>query len=69
MIEDIKENEDLYNHFVKECIRDLKSQKLCYVYNREQLEEVRKRYKGETIVEENECGYTIKIKRNRRDEK
>ena len=63
MIEDIKKNEDLYNHFVKECIRDLKSQKFCYVYSKEQLDEVRRRFKGETIVEENECGYTIKIKR------
>lgn len=63
MIDDIKKSKETYNHFIKECIKDLKRSRYCYVYNQEQLNEVLKRYEGETIVEENECGYTIKVKR------
>jgi phosphoribosylaminoimidazole carboxylase (NCAIR synthetase) len=63
MIDDIKKSKETYNHFIKECIKDLKTSKYCYVYNKEQLNEVLKRFDKNTIVEENECGYTIKVKR------
>lgn len=63
MIDDIKKSKENYNHFIKECIKDLKRSRYCYVYNQEQLNEVLKRYEGETIVEKNDCGYTIKVKR------
>ena len=63
MIDDIKKSKEVYNHFIKECIKELKKNRHCYVYNQAQLNEVLERFEGETIVEENECGYTIKVKR------
>lgn len=63
MIEDIKKSKETYNHFIKECIKDLKKNRFCYVYNKVQLQEILERFEEETIVEENECGYTIKVKR------
>lgn len=69
MIEDIRKSKENYNHFIRDCLKQLKSSKICYVYNKEQLEEVKKRYSGEILVEDNECGYTIKIKRSRNEGK
>lgn len=65
MIEDIKKSKENYNHFIKECISQLKTTKYCYVYNKEQLDEVLERINQDVIVEENECGFTIKIKRGK----
>lgn len=59
--------ENTYTHFIKDSIRDLKVSGHCYVYNKEQVDEVLKKINKSTIVETNECGYTIKIKRDRRD--
>jgi phosphoribosylaminoimidazole carboxylase (NCAIR synthetase) len=60
MIEDIKKSKETYNHFIKECIKQLKTSRYCYVYNKDQLNEILERFGEELIVEENECGYTIK---------
>ena len=63
MIDDIKKSKETYNHFIKECIKQLKTSRYCYVYNKAQLDEVLERFDKDTIVEPNECGYTIKVKR------
>ena len=63
MIEDIKKSKENYNHFIKECIKQLKTSRYCYVYNKAQLDEVLERFDKDVIVETNECGYTIKVKR------
>ena len=63
-MDDDKEN---YTHFIKECIRQLKKEHCCYVYSQEQINEVVKRFDGEVLVGKNECGYTLKTKRDRRN--
>lgn len=63
MIDDIRKSRENYNHFIRECLKDLKTSRFCYVYNKEQLKEVLERFKGELVIEQNECGYTIKTKR------
>lgn len=52
--------EENYNHFIKECVRDLKTIGHCYVYSKAQMNEVLEKFKDKVIVESNECGYTIK---------
>ncbi len=67
MEEETAKRENNYTHFIKESIRDLKTTGHCYVYNMDQVDEIIGRINKETIVETNECGYTIKIKKDRRD--
>ena len=66
MEEDKAKRENDYTHFIKESIKDLKISGHCYVYNKAQIDEILKRINKDVIVETNECGYTIKIKRDRR---
>lgn len=65
MIEDIKKTKDDYNNFIIDCLHQLKSSRVCYVYKKEQIEEIIKRFKGEVTIEDNACGYTIRVKRER----
>lgn len=67
MEEETAKRENTYTHFIKDSVRDLKVNGHCYVYNKAQVDEVLKKIDKETIVEINECGYTIKIKKDRRD--
>ena len=68
MEDEIERSRRNYNHFIKECIQDLKNNKLCYVYKQEQIQEIRQKFKEELIVEKNECGYTIKVKRGKKND-
>jgi len=60
------QREENYNHFIKECIRDLKATGHCYVYNKDQINEILNKLNQDIIIEDNECGYTLKIKKDRR---
>lgn len=69
MDKDLKEdlaNCDYYSMFIKKSIKELKTNGLCYVFSKEQVDEISKYIKINLIVEKNECGFTLKINRNKR---
>ena len=49
--------------FLKECLKQLKEYNFCYVYTKEQVDEVLKNIDKEVRVVPNECGFTINIMR------
>jgi ribosome maturation protein Sdo1 len=67
--EDIKEDIagcDYYSMFIKRAMSDLKFDGVCYVFNKEQVNEIVNYMKTKVDVEENECGFTLRIPRNKR---
>lgn len=54
---------DNFNTLVKQCIRDLKENKVCYCYTLKQVEAIRKNFKQELKIVTNECGYTLSVRR------
>lgn len=54
--------------FLKYCLKQLNSDNFCYVYTKEQAEEVLKNCNKKVICEPNECGYTIKVVRGEKNE-
>lgn len=58
---------DYYSSFIKSAIRDLKENGICYVFHKYQVDEILKYIKGRVKVQNNDCGYTLSIPRNKRD--
>ena len=51
-----KSEQDYFICFVKSAVLDLKENGVCYVYNKKQLEEVKKRINKNIKVKEVDCG-------------
>lgn len=56
-------NDNYFKQFIKTSISDLKTNGICYAYNKEQVKEIKKRVKKELVIVEAEYGYAITIKR------
>lgn len=54
-----------FNVFIKQCVKQLKENRVCYCYTLEQIEEIKNKYKSEVRIEKNECGYTLSIPRRK----
>lgn len=68
--EDLSEDlakQDYYSMFIKRAISDLKFDGVCYVFNKEQVNEIVNYMKVKVDVQENECGFTLRIPRNKRN--
>lgn len=59
---------DYYSSFIKDAIRNLKANGICYVYNKQQVEEIIKYINAPITYIENECGFTLSIPRKFRKE-
>ena len=61
------EEDNTFNAFISSCIQELKKERICYVYNEEQIDiikkAIQKRYNKKIICIPNECGYTLKLKK------
>lgn len=57
-----KPNND-FNTFIKQCIKQLKENRICYCYTLEQVEAIQNKYKSELHIQKNECGYTLSVRR------
>lgn len=61
------EEDNRFNSFISSCVQQLKKGDPCYVYTQEHIEIIKKamlkKTKKDIIVEQNECGYTLKIKK------
>ena len=49
---------DYFTPFIKKTITELKSGEFCYVFNKAQVEEIKKEVPN-VSVSKNECGYTL----------
>ena len=70
MDEDLKEDYttcDYFSNLIKKSIKDLRVDGVCYVFSQAQVDEIVKYMKVPVNISKNECGYTLKIKRNKRD--
>ena len=54
---------DYYSMFIKCAVRDLKANGICYVFNKEQADEIKKYIKVPINVNPNDCGFTLSIER------
>lgn len=63
--EDLKQNNDTFNMFLRYSINDLKKEGTCYVFTMEQVERIKEIFPN-VIVKENECGYTLKLRKEDR---
>ena len=56
-----------FKSFIKNSLTDLRNNKMCYAYNKEQLEEIKKRVKEDITIKEVEFGiskaYIIRLKK------
>lgn len=59
---------DYYASFIKNAIKELKTCGMCYVYHRNQIEEIKKYTNFPIRVEQNECGFTLSVPRKYRME-
>lgn len=59
---------DYYSSFIKDAIRNLKINGICYVYHKEQVDEIIKYVNAPVTAIPNECGYTLSIPRKYRME-
>lgn len=61
------DSDNHFNSFISSCIQELKKERICYVYTEEQVEVIKKaifkKLKKNIKVEQNECGYTLKLKK------
>ncbi len=55
-------NEEYGGMFCKKSAKELEKYGLIYVFNKEQVEEIRKLV-PDVVVKENECGYTLTLPR------
>lgn len=70
MDEDLKEDMtgcDYYSTFIKSAIKELKTNGICYVFHKYQVDEILKYMKSNVEVQNNDCGYTLNIPRNKRN--
>ena len=51
-----KSKQDYFSSFIKSAILDLKSNGICYLYDIEQVKELKKIIKREVVVKEIDCG-------------
>lgn len=62
------DSDNHFNSFISNSVQELKKFKICYVYTIEQVEIIKKaifkKLKRNVIVEQNECGYTLKLKKD-----
>lgn len=58
---------DYYSTFIKSAVKDLKTNGICYVFHKYQVDEILKYIKSRVKVQNNDCGYTLSIPRNKRD--
>jgi hypothetical protein len=68
--EDMKEDLsscDYYSTFIKSAIKELKTNGICYVFHKYQVDEILKYMKADVVVKDNDCGYTLNIPRNKRN--
>ena len=54
--------QDYFTPFIKKTITELKQYGLCYVFTKQHIEEIKKKFPNVT-VSENECGYTLEMKK------
>ena len=56
-----------FRSFIKNSLTDLRNNQMCYAYNKEQLEEIKKRVKEDITIKEVEFGiskaYIIRLKK------
>lgn len=67
--EDLKEDLpgcDYYSSFIKGAIKELKTNGICYVFHKYQVDEIVKYIKMPICIKNNDCGYTLNIPRNKR---
>lgn len=61
------DSDNHFNSFISNSVQELKKEKICYVYTMEQVEVIKKaifkKYKRHIKVEQNECGYTLRLKK------
>ena len=61
------EGYDDYNVFIRQCAKQLLEDKICYCYNEEHIRDITdrmlKKYNLKIDIAENECGYTLSIKK------
>ena len=50
-----------FSFFIRESVRQLKTEKFCYCYNLEQIEQIQKNFKVDLHIEKNECGFTLSL--------
>lgn len=70
MNKDLKEDYskcDYYSTFIKSAVTQLKNDGLCYVFYKDQVDEILKYVQMPIAVKKNECGYTLNIPRNKRN--
>lgn len=62
------EGYDDYNVFIRQCVRQLLEDRVCYCYSEEHIEDIRermlKKYNLKIHSIKNDCGYTLSIRRN-----
>ena len=67
MNEDDLKGQGYYRNFIKNALHELKVKGVCYVYNKEQILEIKKNVKKEIMIEETTFGiskaYIITLKK------
>ena len=67
MSEESQKN-DYESLFIREALKDLKYDGICYAYNERQIEAIKKKFPDVHIIK-NECGYTLSRKRGKDERK
>ena len=49
---------DDFNVFIRQSVRQLKTDRLCYCYTLEQVKAIQNKCKGDIHIQKNLCGYT-----------
>jgi len=60
------EEDEYYTSFIKNTIKELKINGICYVFHKWQVDEILKHIDIPVITLKNECGYTLRIDRGKR---
>lgn len=64
MEEQLKGKCDYFTQFVKECVKDLKENKTCLVFNKDQAEIILNMFPKASMIK-NELGYVINLPKKR----
>ena len=63
--EDLKQSLDNFTMFLRYSITDLRKDGICYVFTNEQVERIKEIFPN-VIVKKNECGFTLKLRKEDR---
>ena len=56
---------DDFNVFIRQSVRQLKTDRLCYCYTLEQVKAIQNKCKCDIHIQKNLCGYTLTIPRKK----